>query len=1311
MLTRFFALTFLYTSVVAGYAADWTVDWSNPKVFIENKGQFRLPWEKPGEGSEVLYAVDNGSTMIYFTARGISYTFFSRTKDHVVLDKSQYKSWEEYRQAKAKYKMMCISDAVHMNFSDASPNVALTASRMNPLTHSYAVNVNGEDQQFSNMRSFEELVYKGIYPGIDIRYRFHPETGLKYDIILWPGADPSQIQMVYTGMDALSLDAKGNLKVMTTFGPMTDHAPVTHYDGSLSEKIHSNYTVNGSTVGFNLGSYDKSRKVVIDPWTVTPAFPNSGKIWECEKDAAGNAYIYGGDTPMRLRKYNSTGTLQWTYNSTWDTSGFWVGTFIVDQAGNSYITSGSNGEIRKVNTGGASVWYNNPNGFFGPIYEYWHLTFNCDETVLVCGGMRAQSPLSINSYRGAIMNININTGAIIGTPLTVGWMQGLNIKEVRTICSSPNQNYYFLTLDSVGMMTNTFTLGWKSTSGYNFAYGIPNYGVTNQGISSIRATSSFIYTQNGTTLHKRNIANGAIVATAAIPGGGSSSVLGMNTPHNSGLDLDNCGNVYVGSTTGVHKFDANLNFIASAATTNAVYDVAVSPSGEVLACGNGFFSSIATLAPCAVVTLTCSSNPLTVTASGTNPLCNGQCTGTATAAPSGGTGPYTYSWAPSGGTNASASGLCAGTYTVTITDATPSTVTATVTITQPSAITSSISAQTNVLCNGQCTGSVTVTSSGGTGGHSYSWAPSGGNAATATGLCANTYTCTITDANGCTRTQTVVISQPTALSGTTSSTNTSCTGNTGTASVTASGGTGPYTYNWTPSGGTNANATGLGAGTYTVTVTDANNCTFTATAAVGTTNGPTVTLSSQTNILCNGASTGSVTVNVTGGTSPYTYAWSPSGGTNATATGLAAGPYTVTVTDANNCVQVFTVTITEPTAISATTTANPTNCGATTGSVSTSASGGTGPYTYLWQPGGNTTSSVSNLGAGVYTVTITDANNCTMTATASVINLNGPTGTLSSQSNVTCNGSANGSATVSANGGTSPYTYSWSPSGGTNASATGLSGGTYTVTITDAGGCTSTVTVTITEPAALGVTLNGTNASCGFNNGSVTSSVTGGTTTYTYSWQPGGATSSSVSGLGAGTYTCTVTDANGCTTVSTVTLTSSTGLNVTISNDTTISAGQNVQLNAGTGVSYSWSPSSGLSCTTCPNPVANPTATTTYTVIVTDANGCTGLATVTISVLNQCGDNGTLFVPDAFSPNGDLANDFLFVRGPGISEFYFAVYDRWGEKVFESTDQTIGWDGMYKGKACDPAVFVYYLKAICYTGTEIIQKGNVTLFR
>jgi hypothetical protein len=243
-------------------------------------------------------------------------------------------------------------------------------------------------------------------------------------------------------------------------------------------------------------------------------------------------------------------------------------------------------------------------------------------------------------------------------------------------------------------------------------------------------------------------------------------------------------------------------------------------------------------------------------------LCNGGNNGAASISVSGGTPGYTYSWSPSGGTAATAAGLIAGTYTCTITDANSCAQTQTVSLTQPAALVSSVLSQTNVLCNGGSNGAATVNVTGGTPGYTYNWAPSGGTAATESGLSASTYTCTITDANGCTQTQTVTIAEPTAITvSIVSQSDVTCFGNAdGTATISESGGVGPYTYNWTPAGGTAATASGLTAGTYTCTVTDANMCTSTQTVNITE---PAAITSSQTVTLCDGQT-------ITVGTNTYT---------------------------------------------------------------------------------------------------------------------------------------------------------------------------------------------------------------------------------------------------------------------------------------------------------------------------------------------------------------------------------------------------------------------------------------------------------
>jgi len=163
---------------------------------------------------------------------------------------------------------------------------------------------------------------------------------------------------------------------------------------------------------------------------------------------------------------------------------------------------------------------------------------------------------------------------------------------------------------------------------------------------------------------------------------------------------------------------------------------------------------------------------------------------------------------------------------------------------------------------------------------------------------------------------------------------------------------------------------------------------------------------------------------------------------------------------------------------------------------------------------------------------------------------------------------------------------------------------------------------------------------------------------------------------------------------------------INTNNDTVIQFGQTIQLKSSGGATYYWNPSAWLSCDSCPNPIASPTVTTTYVVAVTDSDGCSAQKTVTIDVV--CGN---VFVPDAFSPNGDGANEVLYVRGDCIKTMDFIVYDRWGNKMFESNNPSIGWDGTYKGQPMNTGTYVYLLNAEMYNGTNYSKKGNVALVR
>ncbi|HEX8270790.1 MAG TPA: HYR domain-containing protein, partial [Flavobacterium sp.] len=612
---------------------------------------------------------------------------------------------------------------------------------------------------------------------------------------------------------------------------------------------------------------------------------------------------------------------------------------------------------------------------------------------------------------------------------------------------------------------------------------------------------------------------------------------------------------------------------------------------------------------------------LSSTQSQTNVSCNGGSNGTATISATGGSGSYSYFWSPNVSSGATATGLPAGNYSVTVTDANGCTTSKNFTITQPTTAVSATQSQTNVSCSGGSNGTATVVASGGTGSYLYSWSPSGGTGATASGLSAGNYTVTITDSNSCSIQRSFTITQPaTGVTATQSQTNVNCNGGSnGTATVVASGGTGSYSYSWSPSGGTGATATGLSAGNYTVTIIDANSCSIQKSFTISAPDALTAT-QSQTNVSCNGGSNGTATVVASGGTGSYSYSWSPSGGTGATASGLSAGNYTVTITDANSCSIQKSFAISAPDALTATQSQTNVSCnGGSNGTATVVASGGTGSYSYSWSPSGGTGATASGLSAGNYTVTIIDANSCSIQKNFTISAPDALTATQS-QTNVSCGGGSNGTATVVASGGTGSYSYSWSPSGGTGATASGLSAGDYTVTISDANSCSIQKNFIITSPEALTATQSQTNISCnGDSNGTATVVASGGTGSYSYLWSPSGGTGATATGLTAGDYTVTITDASSCSiqknfTIGTgascsTTMVLSVNPTVLFESAATTCSVSGISLGTATASDYCSEPTISNNA-----PTEFPIGATTVTWTATDACGNTATATQTVVV-------------------------------------------------------------------------------------------------
>ncbi len=558
------------------------------------------------------------------------------------------------------------------------------------------------------------------------------------------------------------------------------------------------------------------------------------------------------------------------------------------------------------------------------------------------------------------------------------------------------------------------------------------------------------------------------------------------------------------------------------------------------------------------VTISGPSQPLSVQlAAKTDATCFGAANGSATLWVSGGTPGYNITWNTMPvQTGPTASGLTGGAYTAIVTDANGCQTEHTVSISTPAMpLEIVITAQQNISCQGQTPGSATVSASGGTAPYSIAWNTTPAQyGATATGLGVGGHTATVVDAKGCTTAVTVVITGPASglSADITSIVHVACAGaTTGSATVTASGGTGPYSYQWnTTPPLTSAMATGLAAGTWQVVVQDANGCSTNA-SAILTAPSPLATTATLVPALCHGAANGAIDLETTGGTEPYNWSWTGPGGYTASTqsiTSIAAGGYSLVVTDANGCVLNRSFNVNEPGLfdVSATTTTYgnaqvscPTSAD---GTIDLTVTGAMPPYLFEWTgPNGfsSTLEDPAGLVAGTYQVTITDANECTASLAVELLAPAPISATLSTSNHgsygLSCNGGADGSIASQISGGTAPYTLSWTGPGGftsSNPDIGSLAAGTYQVSITDANGCTAAQSTTLTQPAAL-VAANGgsTPVSChGSNSGQANVAVSGGQAPYSFSWNTLPAQhAATATGLAAGTYTATVTDANGCT--------------------------------------------------------------------------------------------------------------------------------------------------------------------------------------
>ncbi|MBI2269248.1 MAG: hypothetical protein HYU69_02705, partial [Bacteroidetes bacterium] len=905
-------------SAVKAQVADWTSNPFEHRAFVKNNGQFNFSLTggslKP-LNTQILYGASANGVELYFTTNGITYKHnelipaTEEEKEELEKGRSSYFKNEKEERSINKSVPRFLS----IEWLGSNPNSEIIA--MEPVSFYYTYgNIGNDGASTIKAPACRKIIYKNIYQNIDVEYILPEKGGVKYSIILHPGADLSQVMMRYQNAIGLMSDIEGNIIIQSEFGDFVDHAPISFYENGT--KIGSSFKINGDSVSFILNKHNNSPKIIIDPWTSSPTFPNN-RAFDINYDLAGNVYVYGSSPPYKLAKFNSTGVLQWQY-STWSNfntvlnqfEGMY-GDFSVDEvSGTSYIVEGyGQASVLKINTMGLQTgMYPGGNR---DMNEMWRCEYNrCINKIVIAGGgtfginqaamldttMATITPVNVlnttNSYHdfGLLCIDPSSSFCYMGTNRTTApW--STNLDNVLLKLQVPNLGLPVWSVNSNHTFVETQSLTFYPT--YNTVLGPMGYP---NGFNGMAASPGFLYTYDGSLLKKWNKSNGNFLGQ--VNTGGTMFASG-------GLTTDGCDNVYAGTGNVIKVYNSSLVQIGTYPVPNTVYDIKLGLNNKLYACGVGFVTEI--LVSNSIGNVTVSSAPQ----SGCS------CNGTATATISCGSGNlsgYNYLWAPGGQTTQTAVGLCPGTYTVNLTTNCSNTISSTVTISGNTGGLSIVSnVINNVYCNNGNNGKANAIAAGGLPGYTYLW-NNGQNTQTATGLSAGSYTVTVTDNSGCTNKSVVIISQSSSVVIIAKTFNwrvcEDSVNYSWVAMNTVLGGTAPYTYNWS-NGQTGSPVKVFNSGIYTVTATDAFGCSGTTTVMATLPTKFTYTLSTSSVPAHCGKNNGQASI--TANSVALTYIWLPGGQTTtavkSTLTGLSSGIYTVSTSYAG-CPKTFTISVT-----------------------------------------------------------------------------------------------------------------------------------------------------------------------------------------------------------------------------------------------------------------------------------------------------------------------------------------------------------------------------------------------------------------
>lgn len=853
--------------------SDWTKKMDSQKEFIENKGQFSFKELSP---DKVKYVCQTYGVNIVLTSSGIHYSHYEtkiqEKKEHLeeelkklkgknISHKTIEKEKErESKQIKSKYH------DIGIEWEKANENCEIIAEQKVANYYTY-YSVTDKVEYTAN--AFKKVTYKNIYPHIDLEYILMDEKeGLKYNFILHPGADPSLIQMKVKGDNPI-IDLDGNLHYKLFNKDIIEQAPQSFYqDGT---KIKSSFKKNGNRISFKLGSYDNSKLVIIDPWTVTPNFTPTVGAYNLEYDNQGNVYVqgggqssgYGNGTASQIKKFDASGNLIWTHNPL--SLGFFglIEDIAVDKStGICYYTLFSYSVCKISSTGTIMAAYTE-NSII--ILDFFNIKYNqCTNKIYVgCG-------LSLDFNNTQILTFTPSLTSPIASsiygPISTAPDDCDDLEIVNSCLDDQGQYYYTISQMPDGNVsipmhcdlsksnvTNFSSTPFSAIStGYKYgelsSMSFQNNQRWSGTLNGICVSSKNIYSSDGYTLKKWDNQTGALLNTVSM---GTEqqwpSINGYNQVTkiiSSGIDNDDFENIYVGFEKTIRKYDCNMDLAQTYTLPDTVYEIRISDDNTLLyASGKNF------------VTQTDLSLTTIFSVDYINPTSCGQCDGKAFLSSTlceDAKNNFSYSWNTTPPqTSDTAFNLCPGTYTVTVTKNNCSPVvvfTGTVTITgNAGAPILTTLTSTPSSCINQ-NGTATVTVSGGTPNYSYSWDTNPvQNGSTAIDLPTGMVTVTVTDAAGCEKKDSILIDDQNTLVLTMTSSAIDCSTNLGTASVTVQNGLSPYSYQWSTGESISAISTST-AGIVTVLVTDQNGCTATSSISIDPSPNFSITASSNSPI-------------------------------------------------------------------------------------------------------------------------------------------------------------------------------------------------------------------------------------------------------------------------------------------------------------------------------------------------------------------------------------------------------------------------------------------------------------------------------